>query len=246
MIWSLFALQAVAGTLPVHSAVLSDPRDGAEGERAALQVSEILAANGAYNAVSADAVLAHTGLTRADLFAKCGAQLPCWREVGRTAGIDQWVLVERVDAGRLGIRIADIEATNLEFRRSVLSIDGRLDSNAIEPLFFAAGTLFFDGAPERAWVVVDGDYRIPIPRDGQLAIRAGKHAIEIDAEGWRATTTTLLVVPGTRTTVVAALAPDTVAHKRVVWAPVVGVLLLGAAAGGIYWADLQPDPSVAP
>jgi hypothetical protein len=242
--WSLFSLQALAGTLPVHSAVLSDPRDGAEGERAALRVSELLAANGAYNAVSADAVLARTGLAPTDLFAKCTTQLSCWRDVGRTAGIDQWVLVERLDTGRLGIRIADIEGGGLEFRKAVLSANARLDADAIQPLFFAAGTLFFDGAPERAWVVVDGDYRIPIPKDGQLAIRAGKHAIEIDGDGWLSTSMTLVVIPGTRTLVPSGLLPETVVHKPIVWAPVVGILLLGAAAGGIYWADSQPDPSI--
>lgn len=244
MLWFL-ARSALAGTVPVHSAVLSDPRDGVEGERAAGRVSELLSANGAYNAVSASAVLARTGLSTADLFDKCTTKLPCWRDVGRSAGIDQWVLVERLDSG-LGIRVADIDGTNQDFRKTVLGPNARLDADAIQPLFFAPGTLILDGAPDRAWVVVDGDYRIPVPKDGELAIRAGKHAIEIDGDGFRGTSTTLLVIPGAKTLLDAALAPDRVVRRKRAWAPIVGLVVLAAGVGGVWWAENQPSPAVVP
>jgi hypothetical protein len=94
-------------------------------------------------------------------------------------------------------------------------------------------------------VTVDGDFRLSVPADGNIQMRAGKHAIEVAILGRPPTTATVLVVPSAPVSLAIAPAEERRAARRNRWGPAVGLVVLGLAAGGVWWADGRSDPAVA-
>ena len=108
---------SAAWALTVHTGVLADPRDGAAGVEAADVVARLLTGSGAYDVVDPDVLQGRIGESPEGLYTRCGGNAACWRTAARAAGVEQLVLVERVDAKTLGIRVLDT-TTEADFRKA--------------------------------------------------------------------------------------------------------------------------------
>lgn len=237
--WSsaLLAAAAFAGPLPVHGAVFAEPSDGDEGQRIAESVADLLRHSGSYQVLDAFHLEGRLGEAPGRRFTTCNEDVRCWRRTGEQVGVEQVVLVERVDASHLGIRVLDITGTE-GFRRDMAEVGpwGAPDRGLLQQLFFQPGTLRLEGAPEGAVLELDSRVTYELP-GGEVEIAplsAGKHALEITAPGYLPFFSTVMVNPGQTRTVQAELVPPLVQRPdRRPWGWVVALGLLAAGGTGV-------------
>jgi hypothetical protein len=241
---------SAAWALTVHTGVLADPRDGSAGVEAADVVGRLLAGSGAYDVVDPDVLQGRIGESPEGLYARCGGNADCWRTAARAAGVEQLVLVERVDAKTLGIRVLDA-TTEADFRKASapMGLGAGPDPEVLDRLFFRSGGIVLVGAPEGARVLLDGWYAVPAADRVELApIAAGKHTLEISGEGFRTRFLTALVVPGQTAELDAELAPAVAAApgRWSRWTTWVGAGVLAGAAVTLVVAADAPGLAVEP
>jgi hypothetical protein len=225
---------AQGAPLPVHAVVLPDPRDGAAGEEIALSVERLLRGSTGYDLLDLDLLQGRVGEDPSQLFERCATDVGCWRVAATAAGVEQVVLVERVDEATLGIRVVDVAATGpFRLDKAALDVRGQAEPELLDRLFFRPGALRIEGAPAEARLVLDGSYELPLPHSLDIApLASGKHSLDIQSDGSTPLFVTVMVYPDQQTVISAVMTPlDRGGRRRVtrwttVWA-------LGLAAGGV-------------
>ncbi|MBN2799934.1 MAG: hypothetical protein JXX28_12380 [Deltaproteobacteria bacterium] len=176
---STLASTGAALTLPLitHLAVLPDPADGLEGQREASTLSVMLRATGRYSPLAPALLEERLGAPPSLLFQRCWDDAACWRAAGARAELEQLVLVERIDAQHLGLRVVDVQGDG-PLRKAVVP-SGQLAAVALSDLLFAPGALTVRLAPSAREVRVDGETMDL--RGGVLSlaqVEPGKHTVE--------------------------------------------------------------------
>lgn len=231
----------VAAALTVHVLVVADPRDGAAGTQTAEATARLLAASGSYDVVDRTVVEGRLGQAPADVFTRCGTDLSCWRAASAAAGVEQVVLVERVDAVTVGIRVVDAVGP-LRMDKGPAHTGGAPDAALLDRLFFDAGGLRLAGAPPGALLRLDGRAQIPLADPTDLVgLPSGKHTIEVEAPGYATLFAAVLVLPDQATELSVALVPIANGPRRLSrWTTWVGVgVLAGGAVGLAAGADAR-------
>ncbi len=227
---------AAASPLLVHALVVSDPADGADGASAERRVEMLLTGSGRYRLQQDGVAEGRLGASPGGLYARCGLGTRCWRELGVQAGVDQVVLVELLDTSTLGLRVVDVAGTG-GARTATLgpAMDGRV---AFEALFFGPGALLLTGVPEDARVVLDGVREVGGAATIELApIAAGKHAVEVGAEGFAPLFVAVMVTPDQQTAIAVTPLPLAPARRPLRWAPWAAVALVGTGGLAVAFAS---------
>ena len=224
---------APANPLTMYAAVLSDPSDGQDGERSSWWVEALLRSSAAYVTVEPTILEGRLGESPPDLYRRCWNDARCWREAGLRAGVEQFVLVERVDERTLGLRVVDVASDEpIRLDKVDIGTTGRHDPDLVDRLFFQPGALHLQDVPPGAALRLD--HRYEFTPDGELLIdpiAAGKHILEMDAPGHAPLFTSVLVYSGQRTTISSHMTPLDRAPRRIGrwttwWA-------MGVVAGGV-------------
>ena len=237
--WALSA-PAWGRPLTVHALVVPDPEGGVDGERAAEIVERLLRSSERYDTLDHSLLEARTGESAAAAYGRCRLQEGCWRQVAARAGVEQVVLVERVDNDVLGVRVVDAsERGGVRLGTTAFDQGG---AQLVDRLFLQPGRLEVGNLPIGAAVMVDG-HAVPTPagtRAVQLdPLAAGKHVVEVDAPGHAGLFVSVMVYPDQWTWVSADLAVVEAETRRVPWGPWVGAALAigGAVALGLNAGD---------
>lgn len=237
---------SAAAPLTVHVAVLSDPADGEDGAASAAAVASLLRSSGAYDTVAPPLFEGRVGTPPGALFTRCWNDVGCWRDAGRTAGVEQLVLVEHVDAHTLGLRVVDVVGDGPIRKATATAAHGRPEPDLVDEVFFGPGSLTVRGLPAAAEVILDGQTRwVP---DGALhldAVAAGKHTLDVSAPGHAPWFASVLVFPDQRTEIESGLSPlDRPPLRTGRWTTwwTGAVLTLGAA--GVIVAQQGAAPAV--
>lgn len=165
-----FSAAAAALPLTTAIAVISDPGDLA----VATEVALVLQGTGQYVILDAGRIQEKTGESSESLFLSCWDDAACWRAVGARAGVEQWLLVETVDATHTGLRVVDVART-APTRRALLE-QGEPLFSALNPLFFEQGWLRIRSPNPAGALSLDG---VPLPpRTEALALAPGRHVVE--------------------------------------------------------------------
>lgn len=227
---------AVAKPLTVHALVVADPAGGDLGRQDAQTVETLLLASQRYDTLDHSLLEARIGESAALVYERCRLQEGCWRALAAQAGVEQVVLVERVDEDVLGVRVVDASAKG-GVRLGTTGTDAG-GEELVDRLFLQPGRLEVSNLPEGAAVHVDG-HRVATPHGTDRVqvdpLMAGKHLVEVDAPGHAGLFVAVMVYPDQWTWVSADLAVIEVERRRPVWAPWVGaaVTMGGALALGL-------------
>lgn len=223
---------AWAAVATVHVSVVSDPGDGLEGAEAAATLAGRLEQSGTYDVASPSTVEQLTGQDPGGWFSRCGSYVSCWRGAAAGSGLDQLVLVERIDVATYGVRVVDV-ASDKPFRLGTAA--SPIDESLLDRLFFGMGTVRLVGVPADVRVLLDG---APV-NAAEFTAPAGKHVVEIEAGGRSARWIAVLVVPDERSIVAVQLDRARATRPRqAVWLALAiaavgsGLLVVGASAGG--------------
>lgn len=246
LFWLALALPDLAsaadGMAPLRIAVVPEPAVHPERVEG---LAEVLRQHGA-SMVGDELLELRTGADSRSLRVRCEDRLPCLRESGRRAGLDQLLLVDDLGEAQLGLRVVDVAAKG-EARQARVAVDGvRPDPDAVLELYRGRGTLVLAGLPAGVSVHLDG---VPQSVEGALWERgdlpAGKHVIEVAATGYVGQHLGVVVAPGGRTVVPLEVEPDVpraIPVPRPPWWPPVAVIALGTAgvwmvheSGGSAW-----------
>jgi len=197
--FALLGAEAGATSLLVHTLVVAEPRDGEAGLRAAERVGLVLVGTGAARLIDPLFAEARLGRSPAAALADCAGREACWREVGLAVGAERLVWVERVDRDQLGLVTLEVTGEGgLRRERAALLAGEWPDPRLVERLMLGEGALRVEGLPPRAALRVDGVVQSPAPRGEAVEVRglhAGKHAVEVDAPGFRPWHAAVLVPP---------------------------------------------------
>lgn len=228
----LAAPVARAALVPVHAVVLTDPRDGDGATPFARLVAELLTGSRGFVVVDPDLFEGRVGESPQTLFSRCGGAIDCWRGAAARGGVDQLVLVERVDAALVGIRVVDTTGAG-DFRKDTAAVaaDGVLDVRLLDRLFFRPGSLRIEGVPEDTVLLLDGRHRFEVPGALALdAVVAGKHTLELRARGRVALFSVVMVYPDQTTTIRPILSPEP--RRPSVWTRWTTYFAAGVAVAG--------------
>lgn len=239
--------QAVAAPLTVHAGVLGVPADGVEGSTEIL--SRLLEGSGAYTVVDGRWVEMRLGKTLPELWRDCHADAPCWAAQGAAAGLDQLVLIERIDRDVIGVRVVDVAGGGgFRYDKARATYDGRGEAGIVDRLFFGPGRIRVLDAPIGATVMLDGGYTFRVG-DGPLEfeLSAGKHAVEVGADGYLSRFSTVLVVPAKVSDVAGLLLAEPKRRSRLGrWTTYYALVLVAGGAAGVWAVAQNPAHAAVP
>ena len=241
------ASEAAAAPLTVHAAVLGGPNDHVEGSTEIL--SRLLEGSGSYTVVDGAWVELRLGKTQAELWGRCRADAGCWASEGASAGLDQVVLIERIDEDAIGVRVVDVvDGAGFRTDKAKATYDGRGEAGIVDRLFFGPGRIQVLDAPAGATVMLDGGYTFRVgqgPLEFELA--AGKHAVEVGAEGYLSRFAMVVVVPAQVAEVSGALLATPKRRSRLGrWTTYYAVALVAGGAAGVWAVGQAPSHAAAP
>lgn len=228
----LVATLASAAPLPVVAVVLPDPGDGPAAARHAQGIASLLGGAGTYRVLDGAVLRDRLGGDADSWYRRCGNNSACWRGSAAEIGIETVVLVEMVDVGVLGLRVLDVGGVG-PFRMGTASVGSEAQWSLVDDLFFRPGAIALSDAPPSARAAVDGG--APVAFDRKLLISpiaAGKHTLEIEADGYAASFLTVLVHPEETLDLAVSLAPverRSAARRWTTWFGV-GVVACGLVA----------------
>lgn len=247
--WSIGAGvgEALAAPLLAHALVLAEPRDGAVGALSAQRVGFVLAGSGAFRLVDPLFAEARLGRPVAQAVADCHGREACWREVGLAVGAEHLVWVEQIDTTRVGLVVLDLTGEGgMRRDQAALLPGGWPDPRLVERTMLGEGRLRVEALPPRAALRVDGE-PVEVARGEQaveMAWHAGKHAVEVEAPGYRPWHAAVLVPPNGARVVRVELVPDAgPPPRRYAWWAGVALGVAGGLAVGL--AGSGPSPAIA-
>lgn len=245
--WLMAAPIAHAAPLTVHAAVVPGPGEHVDASGEIL--SRLLEGSGAYTVVDGNWLEVRLGKPLPDLWASCGSDARCWAVEGRAAGLDQVVLIERIDRDVIGVRVVDVaDGSAFRLDKTKASYDGRGEAAIVDRLFFGPGRIRVTGAPIGATVMLDGGYTFRVG-DGPLEfeLAAGKHTVEVGAEGYAARFATVVVVPGAVVPLEAELPALPPRRARIArWTTWYGLALVAGGAAGVWALAHEPAHATTP
>ncbi len=235
------SMSAGAAPLPVHALTVPDPVDADAGEQLAERVAWLLGTAG-YVTISSSVLEGRIGESPAVLRRRCGSDVACWRRAGEAAGLEQVVLIDRVDADTFGVRIVDVGADR-GFRQGIAGLTaGWPEPELVDRLFGGLGALRIDGLPESASVQIDGGPSLPAPFGITIdPVTAGKHTLEFTADAHVPLFMTLMVYPDQQTELSAAMAVEQAPPRK----RKVGWVGLGVVAAAVAAVLVSADGGVA-
>jgi hypothetical protein len=236
----LFLLQVAGAAEPApvqaHVWVLTDPDGGVQVAKWGVDASALIQ-TGAWRVVDGDRLAQRVGESADALYRQCYTDVGCWRTVGRHAGIDGIVLVDRLDDDSVGLRVVDVGIEGAF--RQVAGKGGDLP-DMVGGLLLGEGTLRVEGLPLDCQITLNDGAPLFVGKTWETRLPSGKHTLLFQKEGYSPTVDVAMVYTAQTALVYAELEGGSTQAKRdwVRWVAVAGIgagllgVTVAAAAAG--------------